>query len=194
VAAKELPEDYLDVQRAVSKKPENAQKPPKVEESTKKEKVTKYVRNAKISELGHIKDATAKLVGEVEKFNRKNPKDMQLDPGPITAAFAEAVENALKHAGGATVRIMRVSGEKRGIEVVIKDEGPGIPKPLISHLNLEKPGGLPDDGIGIDEVLIESQGDWFGLGVKDPPQMEDAPAKGTRVTIRAFVPDKDSSK
>lgn len=89
----------------------------------------------------------------------------------ITAA-SELARNALDHGGGGEVVLQEVvRGERRGLRVTFRDEGPGI----------------PDVGRALQDGF--STGTGLGLGLSgagrlvDEMDVESAVDEGTRVTI-----------
>jgi len=98
-----------------------------------------------------------------------------VDQTRIATAVSEIARNALIHGGGGKM-ILRTSKDKKGLEIVIVDEGPGVPNidRVMGH-EYSKPGGL---GLGLagakrlmDEFYFESK-----------------PGVGTKVTMRKWLP------
>jgi|JI102314DRNA_FD_contig_31_44202_length_1847_multi_4_in_0_out_0_3 serine/threonine-protein kinase RsbT len=49
----------------------------------------------------------------------------------VATAVSELARNIFQYAGTGEIRIRRIEGRKRGIEVVARDQGPGIPDPAL---------------------------------------------------------------
>jgi serine/threonine-protein kinase RsbT len=116
-----------------------------------------------------IARATAKAFAEVLGFG-------YMDQTRIATAVSELARNALQFGGGGTVKICQASRNgKKGIEVVVEDKGPGI-----QNLELALKGG-------------HSTGGGLGLGLSgsrklmDEFNVETAPDKGTKVTVRKWL-------
>jgi len=68
-----------------------------------------------------------------------------IDQCRITTAISELARNAVVHGGGGLVTIRTVQNDKKGIEIICKDEGPGI-----QNLELALRGGYSTvGGLGI---------------------------------------------
>ena len=63
----------------------------------------------------------------------------------ITNATIEALTNSMQHAGGKAKRLLRLKGTKRGLKVVIKDDGVGF-----------RPSRVPQHSLGLRLVLFRS--------------------------------------
>ncbi|GAA3547348.1 anti-sigma regulatory factor [Nonomuraea rosea] len=99
-----------------------------------------------------------------------------VDQTKIVTAASELARNALVYAGGGDVRISVVqNGPRRGLKMVVNDEGPGIP-------DLEK---ALTDGY--------TTGSGLGLGLGGSRRLVDefdlltAPGKGTTVTVTKWA-------
>jgi serine/threonine-protein kinase RsbT len=99
-----------------------------------------------------------------------------VDQTKIVTAASELARNALVYAGGGEVRISVVqNGLRRGLKMVVNDEGPGIP-------DLEK--ALTDGW---------TTGSGLGLGLGGSRRLVDefdlltAPGKGTTVTVTKWA-------
>jgi serine/threonine-protein kinase RsbT len=98
-----------------------------------------------------------------------------VDQTRIATAVSEIARNALIHGGGGKM-ILRTSKDKKGLEIVIVDEGPGVPNMgrVMGH-EYSKSGGL---GLGL-------------AGAKrlmDEFHFESKPGVGTKVTMRKWLP------
>lgn len=85
----------------------------------------------------------------------------------LTEATLQAVDNSMKHAPEATVRQVRIRGQKNGFKVVITDNGQGF-----------RPSQIPKDRIGIRSSIIgrvEAVGGKVFLNTR--------PGEGTSVII-----------
>lgn len=122
--------------------------------------------------LRDVVEATTFLLGEEVKqidLHIDIPDDLppvQVDPPMFKVALQQILDNAIKYGVGAPVRIIARQHEQ-GVELVIEDEGPGIPAAELPHLfrrlhrnaesnNSTRRGlGL---GLVITRELIERQG------------------------------------
>jgi len=94
----------------------------------------------------------------------------------IATAVSELVRNILKYAGSGEIRLRRVKNlNRRGIEIEVVDQGPGI----------------ADCGAAMSDHF--SSGGTLGLGLPgvkrlmDEFSLESAPGEGTRVTVRKWI-------
>ena len=98
-----------------------------------------------------------------------------VDQTRIATAVSEMARNALVYGGGGKMTLSTIKGRK-GLEIVIVDQGPGIPN--------------------VDRVLIESypkRGVGLGLGLQGAKRLMDEfyidskPGVGTKVTMRKWL-------
>jgi len=98
-----------------------------------------------------------------------------VDRTRIATAVSEIARNALVYGGGGKMTLSTIKG-KKGLEIVIIDQGPGIPN--------------------VDRVLIESypkRGVGLGLGLQGAKRLMDEfcidskPGVGTKVTMRKWL-------
>ena len=94
----------------------------------------------------------------------------------IATAVSELVRNILKYAGSGEIRLRRVKEPgRRGIEIEVVDQGPGI----------------VDCAAAMDDHF--SSGGTLGLGLPgvkrlmDEFRLESTPGEGTRVTARKWI-------
>jgi serine/threonine-protein kinase RsbT len=99
-----------------------------------------------------------------------------VDQTKLVTAASELARNALVYAGGGEVRIVVVeNGPRRGLKLVVNDEGPGIPD--------------------VEQALTDgwTTGTGLGLGLSGSRRLVDefdllsAPGKGTTVTVTKWV-------
>lgn len=122
------------------------------------------------------------------------PRDLPpvlVDPAMLKVALQQILDNAIKYGAGAPVRIIGRWHEQR-VELVIQDEGPGIPAAELPHLfrrlqrnaesnNSARRGlGL---GLVITRELIERQGGQVSV--------QSQPGQGSLFTI--FLPGADNA-
>jgi serine/threonine-protein kinase RsbT len=98
-----------------------------------------------------------------------------VDQTRIATAVSEITRNALVHGGGGSMKICRLRKEN-GLEIIVSDEGSGIPDIKQAMRDGYSTGNSLGLGLGgakrlMDEFEIESK-----LG------------KGTRVIMRKFLP------
>ncbi|NMA71835.1 MAG: anti-sigma regulatory factor [Firmicutes bacterium] len=99
-----------------------------------------------------------------------------VDQTRLATAVSEIARNAVQYAGKGLVEFRVLEGERVGLEVVVSDEGPGIPD--------------------IPRVLAGgySTVQGFGRGISgaralvDEFTLESIPGKGTRVRMRKWLP------
>lgn len=98
-----------------------------------------------------------------------------VDQCRITTAISELARNAVVHGKGGNVTIKTIQNEKKGIEIICKDEGPGI-----ENIELALKGGYSTIG-------------GLGIGLSGTKRLMDEfhitsnPGKGTTVTIRKWL-------
>jgi serine/threonine-protein kinase RsbT len=99
-----------------------------------------------------------------------------VDQTKIVTAASELARNALVYAGGGDVRILVVeSGHRRGLKLIVTDDGPGIP-----DLELALTDGW-------------TTGKGLGLGLSGSRRLVDefdllsGPGKGTTVTVTKWA-------
>lgn len=99
-----------------------------------------------------------------------------VDQTRLATAVSEIARNAVQYAGKGLVEFRVLEGDRVGLEVVVSDEGPGIPD--------------------IPRVLAGgySTAQGFGRGISgaralvDEFTLESTPGKGTRVRMRKWLP------
>ncbi len=94
----------------------------------------------------------------------------------IATAVSELVRNILKYAGSGEIRLRRVKKlNRRGIEIEVVDDGPGIADCEAAMSDHFSSGGTLGLGLpGVKRLMDE-----FSL--------ESAPGEGTRVTVRKWI-------
>lgn len=97
------------------------------------------------------------------------------DRSRVTTAVSELARNIVKYAGRGEIALRRISGRAGcGVEVVARDDGPGI----------------ADTGLALADHF--SSGGTLGLGLPgvkrmmDEFELESAAGSGTRVTVRKW--------
>jgi serine/threonine-protein kinase RsbT len=99
----------------------------------------------------------------------------QMDQSRITTAVSELARNIVRYAVRGTILLREITGERgTGLEVVARDEGPGIP----DIARALQPGFTSGSGLGL------------GLsGTKrltDEMEITSAPGSGTTVVVRKW--------
>jgi len=98
-----------------------------------------------------------------------------VDQCRITTAISELARNAVVHGGGGSVTIKTIQNDKKGIEIICSDEGPGI-----VNLELALKGGYSTvGGLGIGLSGAKRLMDEF--------QITSGAGKGTTVIIRKWL-------
>ena len=99
-----------------------------------------------------------------------------MDQTRIATAVSELTRNAFQHAGGGSIRMSSVEdGMKRGIEIVVEDQGPGI----ADLENALKGGQSTVGGLGLGLSGSKRLMDEFDIQTKV--------GEGTKVTIRKWL-------
>ncbi len=93
----------------------------------------------------------------------------------VATAISELARNIRQYAGDGTITITSIEGRNRGIEVVARDNGPGI-----KNLDVILEGGYKSkSGMGIGLMGTKKMMDEF--------EIETSPEKGTVVTVRKYL-------
>lgn len=93
----------------------------------------------------------------------------------IGTSVAELARNILMHAGTGEVRVRQIEGERRGIQVVAEDEGPGIRD--IEEVMSE--GYVSEKGLGLGLKGVRRMMDEFFI---DPSRKV-----GAKVVVRKWL-------
>jgi serine/threonine-protein kinase RsbT len=98
-----------------------------------------------------------------------------VDQCRITTAISELARNAVVHGGGGFVTIKSIRNDRKGIEIICRDEGPGI-----ENLELALQGGYSTvGGLGIGLSGARRLMDEF--------EIDSIRGKGTTVIIRKWL-------
>jgi len=98
-----------------------------------------------------------------------------VDQCGITTAISELARNAVVHGGGGSITIKIIQNEKKGIEIVCRDDGPGI-----ENLELALKGGYSTvGGLGIGLSGAKRLMDEF--------QIVSSAGRGTTVIVRKWL-------
>ena len=87
------------------------------------------------------------------KFARELGFDEQ-GANDIAISAAELVSNAVRHAGRGTLELRELEAPRAGIEIVVRDQGPGIASPELavedgwSRGGMLSPDAVPTKGLG----------------------------------------------
>lgn len=100
-----------------------------------------------------------------------------VDQTKIVTAASELGRNTVHHGGGGVALVSRVAkGNRKGVHLEFRDEGPGI----------------PDLGRALEDGYTTGSGLGLGLGgarrLSDEFNLESEPGRGTRVTIVRWKP------
>lgn len=101
-----------------------------------------------------------------------------VDQTRIATAVSEIARNALSHGGGGKA-IIRASKNRRGLEIEIVDEGPGIPN---VDRTMERGFSSKPSGLGLGLAGAKRLMDEFHI--------ESKPGVGTKVTMRKMLPSR----
>jgi serine/threonine-protein kinase RsbT len=112
-------------------------------------------------------------------FDRKGANE-------IAIAVSELATNAVKHGGGGSITLRAIGDPAPGVEVVARDDGPGIP----DHEAVFEDGFSGGKVVTPDDRLGGKRNLGCGLGavrrMMNTVSIESAPGKGTTVTARRF--------
>jgi phosphoserine phosphatase RsbX len=105
----------------------------------------------------------------------------------IAIVVSELVKNAARHAGAGTIIMRRVDGVREGVEIVVEDDGPGIPDVSAAMRDGYSGGRM----LMPEEVGRKGRGLGSGLGavgrLMDEIEIENKPTSGLRVTARKWL-------
>jgi len=123
--------------------------------------------------VGHLARKFAREVG----FDERGASE-------VAISAAELVSNAVRHARVGTLELRELREPRVGIEIIVRDEGPGIPSPDLAVVD----GWSRGAPVGPD--ARPSQGTGYGLGavrrLTDDTEIDSAPNR-TIVTARRYV-------
>lgn len=95
-----------------------------------------------------------------------------VDQTKLVTAASELARNAVQYGGGGTVRLDALEdGARRGLRLVVEDQGPGIPDLALALTDGYTTGG----GLGLGLSGARRLSNEFAV--------ESAPGEGTRVTL-----------
>lgn len=98
-----------------------------------------------------------------------------MDQTRITTAVSELTRNVIKFAGKGEVKIRKIVNQRRGLEITIEDNGPGI-----ENLELALKGGYSTSGgLGIGLSGAKKLVDEFNI--------DTFPGKGTKIVIKKWL-------
>jgi serine/threonine-protein kinase RsbT len=126
-------------------------------------------------------DIAIKVEGDIVRA-RGAGRDMCRDLGlseinqvKVATAISELARNIFHYAQTGNITLRRLSGPRIGIEVIATDQGPGIP-----DLKLVMSGAYKSKtGMGKGLLGTKRLVDYF--------EVDSAPDRGTRVTLRKYV-------
>jgi anti-sigma regulatory factor (Ser/Thr protein kinase) len=140
--------------------------------------VTKVLRAACSHATDHV--VAAHLA---RKFAREIGFDEQ-GANAVAISTAELVSNAVRHAKAGTLELRELSSPRAGVEIVVRDEGPGITSPELAVVDgwsrgqLLLPDARPTKGLGRGLGAVYRLSDSF--------EIKSAPRE-TVVIARRFV-------
>lgn len=98
-----------------------------------------------------------------------------MDQTRIATAVSELARNAIKFAGKGEIKIRKIGNSRRGLEITIEDNGPGI-----ENLELALKGGYSTSGgLGIGLSGAKKLVDEFDI--------DTFPGKGTKIVIKKWL-------
>ena len=105
----------------------------------------------------------------------------------ITIAVSELVANVAQYAGEGVISIEKVSEPRDGVEIVVEDEGPGIPDIDLAKIDGFSEGRMLDP----DSRHGGRRGLGSGLGavhrLMDEVEIANRPERGARVVARKWI-------
>lgn len=123
--------------------------------------------------VGHLARKFAREVG----FDERSASE-------VAISAAELVSNAVRHARVGTLELRELGAPRPGIEIIVRDEGPGIPSPDLAVVDGWSRGAplAPD--------ARPSEGTGYGLGavrrLSDDTEIQSVPSR-TVVTARRYI-------
>lgn len=126
-------------------------------------------------------DIAIKVEGDIVRA-RGAGRDMCRDLGlseinqvKVATAISELARNIFHYAQTGNISLRKLGAPRVGIEVVATDQGPGIPDlKLVLSGNYKSKTGMGKGLLGTKRLV-----DFF--------EVDSAPGRGTRVTLRKFV-------
>jgi serine/threonine-protein kinase RsbT len=110
----------------------------------------------------------------------------------ISIVVSELVTNAIKFAGRGRLRVRLLPRPRPGIEIEVRDHGPGIANVDDAMTDGFSEGRFLED----EEKVFRRRGLGLGLGaarrLTDELLIDSAPGKGTRVIARKWLEEGDS--
>ena len=105
----------------------------------------------------------------------------------IAIAVSELVTNVLKYAGTGRVILCRIDQPRRGVELIVEDEGPGIQDIESALIDGFSEGRM----LGVEGFKRPPRGLGAGLGavkrLMDEIRIENLTPRGTRVVIQKWL-------
>jgi len=116
------------------------------------------------------------------QWTSHDPAPLSCRPNEIRRAVRNLVENALSYGGNANVQI---SGDDKNYEIVIEDEGPGIPEAEQNRVfepfvRLESSRNEETGGTGLGLTLVKAIAEGHGGAVT----LENRSGGGLRARLR----------
>lgn len=116
------------------------------------------------------------VCGAVDALEAHGRVDNRVPPGVVVVAdphygevlLANLIGNALKHGGGADVRVLHRTGPG-AVEVVVEDDGPGVPPEIATELFDWFVRGSGDRGTGLGLAIVRQLAVAFGGSVRHEP-------------------------
>jgi signal transduction histidine kinase/DNA-binding response OmpR family regulator len=103
----------------------------------------------------------------------------------ITTAVSEIARNAVEHGGGGAIEFYLSSESPASLEIIVSDQGPGIPAAREATEDRGHHGAKPGVGLGIGLRGARRLVRDFSI--------ETGPERGTRITIAEPLPDNPTS-
>jgi signal transduction histidine kinase len=138
-------------------------------------------RNVDLSALVESLCTDLDEIGEPVSWNNHSPAPVSCRPNEIKRAVRNLVENAVAYGSRAEVRISDVGD---GYEILVEDEGPGIPEDdqqrvFEPFVRLESSRNEDTGGTGLGLTLVKAIAEGHGGGVR----LENRPEGGLRARM-----------
>ena len=125
----------------------------------------------------------AQEVGQQVTYASSSTLRARVKPNALMRALQNLCENAVKHAGAASIRLEAVAGE---IRILVEDRGPGLPADRLEAVFTPfVRGDGRREGTGLGLAIARAQAATFGAQIA----LENREGGGLRATLALHAPD-----